>query len=109
VPATDPNSQELNRRAAAVSEILGRIGLSGVARNTTEWWNLVGYKELGGRTPTQAWLAGDYESVEQLVLEWFDRSEEAADRARGDDAFLHMLAERRRTIREHSASEPRSA
>ena len=108
VTGTEADPQELNRRAAAINEILGRIGLSGVARSSTEWWNLVGYTELEGRTPTQAWLAGDHEVVEKIVLEWFDRSEEAAKRARSDDGLLRMLADRRRLL-DPQAFEPRSA
>src|SRR5580704_4560866 len=103
-----PDPIELNRRAAALNEILGRIGLSDVAGHTTEWWNLVGYRELGGRTPTQAWLAGDHEAVESLVLSWFDRSEQAAERARGDEAFLRMLDGRRRALA-NTTTHPRSA
>jgi hypothetical protein len=44
----------------------------------------------------------------KLVLEWFDRSEEAAKRARADDGFLRMLADRRRAL-SRRAPEPRSA
>ena len=95
---SDPDPQELNRRAAAVNEILSRIGLSGGGASMSEWWNLVSYDELGGRTPTQAWLAGDHEAVEKLVLSWFDRSEQAARRAQGDQAFLRMLEELRRAL-----------
>jgi hypothetical protein len=91
---TDPREQ--NRRAAAVNEILGRIGLS--AAESTDWWNLSAYEELGGRTATQAWLAGDHDAVERLVLSWYDRSEEAAQRARDDRTFLEMLEERRRAL-----------
>jgi hypothetical protein len=96
VTSADSDPRELNRRAAAVSEILGRIGLS--SRDTTDWWNLSAHEELGGRTATQAWLAGDRLAVERLVLSWYERSESAAQRARGDEAFLSMLSERRRAI-----------
>ncbi|MDA8357299.1 MAG: hypothetical protein M0Z95_13645 [Actinomycetota bacterium] len=96
MPFSDSDPRELNRRAAAVNEILGRIGLS--SRDATEWWNFSAYEELGGRTATQAWLAGDHHAVERLVLSWYERSETAARRARGDEAFLRMLSERRRAI-----------
>lgn len=95
---SDPDPQELNRRAAAVNEILSRIGLSGGGAGMSEWWNFVSYDELGGRTPTQAWLAGEHEAVEKLVMSWFDRSEQAARRAQDDQAFLRMLDERRRAL-----------
>lgn len=91
-----PDPVELGRRAAAVNEILSRIGRS--SGEQSEWWNHFAYDELGNRTPTQAWLAGDYEAVERLVLSWYERSEAAADRARSDPAFLRMLEERRRAV-----------
>ena len=56
------------------------------------------YDELAGRTPTEAWLAGDHEAVEQLVQIWYERSEQAAERARNDPDFMEMLEERRRAI-----------
>lgn len=98
---------ELNRRAAALNEVLGRIGLSTTA-STNDWWNLTSYPELGGRTPTQAWLAGDHETVEALVVSWFDRSEQAAARALDDESFVRMLDSRRKALAE-AAARPRSA
>ena len=101
---SNPDPQELHRRAAAVNEIIGRIGLSGTGVGMSEWWNLASYEELGGRTPTQAWLAGYHEDVERLVLSWFDRSEQAARRVQQDQAFLRMIEERRRALANDSAA-----
>ena len=91
-----PDPVELGRRAAAVNEILSKIEQS--SGEQSEWWNRFAYEELGNRTPTQAWLAGDHEAVERLVLNWYERSEAAADRVRNDPAFLRMLEERRRAL-----------
>ncbi len=105
---SDRDPQELHRRAAAVNEIIGRIGVSGTGSGISEWWNLESFEELGGRTPTAAWLAGGHEAVERLVLSWFDRSEQAASRAQSDQAFLRMVEERRRALA-HDPAPRRSA
>lgn len=87
---------EANRRAAAVNELLGRIGLS--TGNATEWWNFTAYPELGGRTPTQAWLAGDHDAVEKLVWNWFEHSRVAAERADQDPEATARVERRRREL-----------
>lgn len=92
----EPNQYELSRRAAAVNELLGRIGLSSGQFN--EWWNRTAYAELGGLTPTQAWLCGNHDAVVQLVQSWIERSDEAAERARNDPGFLQMINERQQAI-----------
>ncbi len=63
----------------------------------TKWWNSVSYEELGGRTPTQAWLAGYEDSVRGLVEQWYEASRAAAARLIGDDEYLLRL---RRKLKE---------
>lgn len=77
------------RQAAALNHLLGQIGLSKDER--TQWWNLVAHSELGGRTATQAWLAGDAEAVTALVEQWYAASADAAGRAGRDPEFLALL------------------
>lgn len=77
------------RQAAALNHLLGQIGLSKDER--TQWWNLVAHSELGGRTATQAWLAGDAEAVTALVRHWYAASSDAAGRAARDPEFLALL------------------
>jgi len=85
-------SEESQRQAAALNHLLGEIGLT--TPEQTRWWNLVAYPELGDRTPTQAWLAGDIEGVTALVKSWYAASEAAAVRAVSDPEFLAMLRKR---------------
>jgi hypothetical protein len=84
---TTENGYEAQRKAAAINLILGQIGLSD--GKATEWWNYQSYPELGGRTPTQAWL--DEEAVRSLVDEWYADSQAAVDQYRSDPAFMEML------------------
>jgi hypothetical protein len=93
-----PDDRDTNRRAAAVNELLSRIGLSNGAE--TEWWNHRAYKELGGYTPTQAWLRGDHRAVEDLVADWYRATEQAVEHYRSDPKFMERLHERRATIAE---------
>jgi hypothetical protein len=65
----------------------------------TEWWNLSRYEQLGNRTPTQAWLAGDHELVEKLVMDWYAASEAVAERRRSDLEFMAMLREESAALR----------
>jgi len=88
---------EANRRAAAVNELLRQIEHSTGA--VTEWWNHAQYEQLGDRTPTQAWLAGDHEAVEQLVAHWYAISEAAAEHRRNDPGFMAMLREKSAALR----------
>ena len=88
---------EVNRRAAAVNELLRQIAHPSGA--LTEWWNHTRYERLGERTPTQAWLAGNHELVEKLVMDWYAASEAAADRRRNDPEFMAMLREKGAALR----------
>lgn len=85
------NAEE-RRQAAALNHLLGEIGLS--EGEQSQWWNLVAYAELGGRTATQAWLAGDTDAVTALIEGWYAASAEAAGRAASDPALLALLRQK---------------
>lgn len=81
--------EEMRRQAAALNHLLGEIGLSRDEQHT--WWNLVAQRELGNRTATQAWLAGDTDAVRALIERWYEMTKTAADRASGSPEFLAHL------------------
>ena len=83
---TTPSEIERNRQAAAMDHLLGEVGLA--TGEQTQWWNLVGHEELGGRTATQAWLAGDSESVRVLVESWYTSTRVVGQKALEDEEFL---------------------
>lgn len=87
--SSDADPTEAGRRAAAVNHLLGQIGLT--ASEQTGWWNFVAHDELGGRTATQAWLAGDTDGVRALVDRWYAASERAAREARSDPKRIAEL------------------
>jgi hypothetical protein len=97
---SEPEAYEINRRAAAVNELLRQIGLSNGA--DTEWWNCRAYDELGGLTPTQAWLMGDHEAVEKLIADWYAVSELSAERFRNDPDFMDSLRQKSAAIANQS-------
>ena len=92
------NSQ---RKAAAINYLLGQIGLSN--GKETEWWNHRSYPELGNRTPTQAWLAGDEEEVRQLVDGWYKATQAEIDKHQRDPAFLEMARRKIASLRSRAA------
>ena len=91
--ATVPeNGYESQRKAAAVNYLLGQIGLSN--GRETEWWNHHRYAELGDRTPTQTWLAGDEDAVRALVDKWYAETQAAIDEHSRDPHFLSMIRQK---------------
>jgi hypothetical protein len=88
---------EANRRAAAFRELLQEIARS--TGDPSEWWNFSRYEQLGNRTPTEAWLAGDHEAVENLIVEWHAASEAAVERQRNDPEFMDMIREKSTALR----------
>jgi hypothetical protein len=86
---TTPSEIERSRQAAAVNHLLGEIGLA--SGEQTQWWNLVGHEQLGGRTATQAWLAGDSESVRALVESWYRSTRAAGQKVLEDKERLADL------------------
>jgi len=99
MPTPSPD-QESQRRAAALNVLLGQIGLSD--GKATEWWNHRAYDELDGRTPTQAWLAGDEEAVERLVRGWYSETERTLEERRRDPEFMDMLRRKLAALRSKS-------
>lgn len=94
---TPENGYESQHRAAAINYLLGQIGSSiGIE---TEWWNYQSYAELGGRTPTQAWLAGDEDDVRKVVDKWYADTQSAIDQHRRDPEFMAMLRRKIETLR----------
>ena len=94
---TTENGYESQRQAAAINYLLGQIGLSD--GRTTEWWNHQSYPELGDRTPTEAWLAGDEDGVRKLVDKWYADTESAIDQHRRDPEFMEMLRRKVEALR----------
>jgi hypothetical protein len=88
---------EANRRTAAFNELVHAIAHS--TGEPTEWWNYSRYEQLGDRTPTEAWLAGDHEAVEQLLMDWYAASEAAVERHRNDPEFMAMIREKSTALR----------
>ena len=86
------NGSEAQRRAAAINDLLGRIGLSD--GSTTEWWNHQTYPELGGKTPTQAWLAGDHVGVRSLIDKWYGETERSIAENRRDHRCMATLRQK---------------
>lgn len=87
---------DLERRAAATEDLLNRIATSTGAEG--EWWNHSACAELGGRTPTEAWLAGDHAAVQHLIEIWYERTDHQAEQVRNDPAFLATIEEHRGSI-----------
>jgi hypothetical protein len=91
------NGYESQRKAAAINYLLGQIGLS--KGRETEWWNHRSYPELGNRTPTQAWLAGDEDGVRKLVDTWYGETQSSIDQHRSDPEFMAMLRRKAKALR----------
>jgi hypothetical protein len=99
-PMTPDNGDESERRAAALNVLLDQIAHS--EGKETEWWNFQAYDELGGRTLTQAWLAGEEKAVEQLVRGWYLETKRNLDARRRDPEFMKMLRDKLAALRAKS-------
>jgi hypothetical protein len=66
----DMDAIESRRRADAVTALVTSMGVGAEA-----WWNCARPFELGGLTPSQAWVAGGQHTVESLVVAWAEESE----------------------------------
>lgn len=94
----DFSDPEPGRIAAAINDLLVRYGYP--AERVDCWWNDSVYEALGGRTPTAAWLSGDYRSVRNLLRAAYAASEVAAKRLAADSSHTAMI-ERRIAELEH--------
>jgi hypothetical protein len=89
---TDFSDPEPGRIAAAINDLLIRYGYP--AERVDSWWNDSAYEALGGRTPTAAWLSGDYRSVWNLLRAAYAASEDAAKRLASDSSHAAMIERR---------------
>jgi hypothetical protein len=89
---TDFSDPEPGRIAAAINDLLVRYGYP--AERVDSWWNNSAYEALGGRTPTAAWLSGDYRSVWNLLRAAYAASEDAAKRLANDSSHAAMIERR---------------
>jgi len=81
--------EDARRVAAGINEILKALGRQ--PEDIDGWWNSTSFAELGNRTPTRAWLAGDYEAVRDLIESLQARSLAGAHQAMADPATHRML------------------
>jgi hypothetical protein len=84
--------------AAGLNRILSELGYP--EQEISDWWNLVAFPELDGRTPTQAWLDGDYGAVRDLIEGMYATTAESLARLKGVPGFTGMVDRHRR---EHSS------
>ncbi len=80
------------RQAAALNHLLGEIGLA--TDEQAAWWNFSVHEDLGGQTPTQAWLAGDADAVRAVVEKWYAATIDAQRRTAADPEMMAMLRRR---------------
>jgi hypothetical protein len=106
VSSSPLNEIEQARRQAAIDELVDRIATS--SGDSDEWWNATAQEDLGGRTLTEAWLAGDHGGVMRVIAGWYQQSDERAEQIRNDPAMLEMIEVRRRSVAE-KADHRRSA
>jgi len=89
---TNFSDPEPGRIAAAINDLLVRYGYP--ADRVDSWWNDSAYEALGGRTPTAAWLSGDYRSVWNLLRAAYAASEDAAKKLANDSSHAAMIERR---------------
>lgn len=89
--------EERRQVAAGFNAILESIGCP--RQELNDWWSLTSFPELGGRTPTRAWLDGDYGLVRDLVTSLYQASTSARQRLTDSRAFEQVLAERKKEVR----------
>jgi len=82
--------EQRQRAAAGLSEILVELGQP--SQPISDWWNLIAFPELEGRTPTQAWLAGHGNEVRDVIQSMYSASVSAQQRCARNPAFAQMIA-----------------
>lgn len=101
------NDEEAQRQAAAFHYLLGEIGLA--KSGEYHWFNARNHPELGDRTPTEAWLAGDHEGVKALVRRWYEGTRRAQRRIADDPKMMAFLRARMAEVDERNSGSKRSA
>jgi hypothetical protein len=88
MPVTDPY------RDLARADLVTRI------ENGTpiDWFNRTNYPEIGDRTPTEAWQAGDHEALERLIDQWYAEAEAHTERRLNDPKFSAIIESRREAL-----------
>jgi hypothetical protein len=81
-----------SRIAAAITDLLIRHGYP--PGRVDEWWNHASYAELGGHTPTSAWLLGEYEAVLHVVESTYAASEKSAHRTATDRRAVEQIRQK---------------
>ena len=82
-------AEESQRVAAGINQILKDAGYP--EGQLGDWWNLIAFKELGGRTPTRAWLDGDHDDVRRLIEHWYAETIKAAAKQSDDESFITFV------------------
>lgn len=85
-PDADP--QAVQRVAAAINDLLIKHGYP--PDRVDDWWNSI-YPGLDGRTPTQAWLAGEYDLVWRVIDGDYAASQRAAEQLVADPEAMEYL------------------
>jgi hypothetical protein len=90
----------LEQRAKAVAPLGHDVTLNAVTKgigrqpeDVSGWWNTTPFPELGGETPTQAWLSGDHDGVRRLVEQLNARSVERTRQIEQDPTMMAFLRE----------------
>lgn len=83
------NENEPREIAQAINELLVRYGYP--KDQVDSWWNDWAYEALDGRTPTRAWLDGDYRQVWEAVKAAYAASEDAQKRLATDSRHAAMI------------------
>jgi hypothetical protein len=58
------------------------------------WCNYLPVPELGDRTPTEAWQAGEHQAVRDLIAKWYAETEATGKRMRSNPAYMKLIEER---------------
>jgi hypothetical protein len=90
-PEVDLAPEDARRVAVGINEILKGLGRQ--PEDINGWWNSTPFPELGGKTPTQAWLSGDYDGVRRLVELLITRSVERTRQIAQDPEMMAFLRE----------------
>jgi hypothetical protein len=93
---------EPGRVAAAINDLLIRYGYP--PDRVNGWWNDWAYEALDGRTPTAAWLRGEYRQVWNMIRATYAASDDAAKRLANDSAHAALIEQRIAELEQRYAS-----